>query len=354
MKHLLKNMAFVTILIYTLNITALAVQTTSKLQLQKESLSTIQTESEGIERKIEQFDNEIGLNIVKTEENKAKITQIEKEIKSQGEEINKVENDAQKQQDLFNSRMRAMYINGYDGYTSVLLNSNGIGDFISRVENIKTIIEFDNKVMDKFKKVQNQLNEKQKSLNYVKGVLINLQVENKQKLDNIILAKESQKQLITDLEGNEDLASPQTNNSEVLMNNSIVKSTHKYTASRGSVSLSQNSILEYASCFIGTPYLWGGTSPSTGFDCSGFTQYVYSHFGISVGRSTTDQINDGVQVSKSNLRPGDLVFFGSNNNPQHTGIYAGNNNYIHSPRTGDVVRVSPMIRGDYITARRVK
>ena len=72
------------------------------------------------------------------------------------------------------------------------------------------------------------------------------------------------------------------------------KPAPKITPSRGNVSLPQNSVIAYAYNFLGTPYSWGGTSPSTGFDCSGFTQYVYRHFGISIGRSTTDQINDGI------------------------------------------------------------
>ncbi|WP_242873044.1 C40 family peptidase [Clostridium magnum] len=98
----------------------------------------------------------------------------------------------------------------------------------------------------------------------------------------------------------------------------------------------------------------GGTSPSTGFDCSGFTQYIYKHFGISIGRTTYDQINDGVAVSRDQLEPGDLVFYGKGGNPTHMGIYIGNGAYIHSPRTGDVIKISPADRGDYITARRVK
>ena len=138
-----------------------------------------------------------------------------------------------------------------------------------------------------------------------------------------------------------------------LVSNEVEKPTPKITPSRGGVSLPQNPVIAYAYNFIGTPYSWGGTSPTTGFDCSGFTQYVYRHFGISIGRSTTDQINYGMQVSKNNLQPGDLVFFGINNNPQHTGIYVGNNNYIHSPRTGDVIKVAAMTRGDFITGRRV-
>ncbi|MBU3126825.1 C40 family peptidase [Clostridium tagluense] len=353
MKHVFRNMAVVTTLIFTLNVNALVLKVNGKLQSQKYSLTRTQTESQTIERKIEQYDNEIEKNMAKTEENKIKILQTEKAIKSAVEEITKVGDEAKKEQELFDARMRTMYMNGFDGYTSVLLNAESFGDFISRVENVRIIIKFDKKVMGEFEAIQNKLNEKQHSLNNTKVALLNLQVDNKQKLDKIILDKESQNKLITQLDIKENNLITRSGKEQVLVNQSIEKSVDKYTYSRGATNLSKDSIISYASNFIGIPYIWGGTSPSTGFDCSGFTQYVYSHFGIPVGRSTYDQINDGIGVSKSDLQPGDLVFFGIGNKPKHTGIYAGNNNYIHSPRTGDVIKVSPMTRGDYITARRL-
>ncbi|MBZ9636959.1 NlpC/P60 family protein [Clostridium sp. FP1] len=353
MKHVFRNMAVVTTLIFTLNVNALMVKVNGKLQSQKYSLTRAQTESQTIERKIEQYDNEIEKNMAKTEENKIKILQTEKAIKSAVEEINKVGNEAKKEQELFDARMRTMYMNGFDGYTSVLLNAESFGDFISRVENVRIIIKFDKKVMGEFEAIQNKLNEKQHCLNNTKAALLNLQVDNKLKLDKIILDKESQNKLITQLDIKENNLITRSGKEQVLVNQSIEKSVDKYTSSRGATNLSKDSIISYASNFIGIPYIWGGTSPSTGFDCSGFTQYVYRHFGISVGRSTYDQINDGIGVSKSDLQPGDLVFFGIGDKPEHTGIYAGNNNYIHSPRTGDVIKVSPMTRGDYITARRL-
>jgi peptidoglycan DL-endopeptidase CwlO len=97
--------------------------------------------------------------------------------------------------------------------------------------------------------------------------------------------------------------------------------------------------------------LWGGTTPS-GFDCSGFTQYVYRHFGVSLGRTTYDQINNGYAVSKDQLQPGDLVFFGTGS-PTHVGIYVGNGMYINAPHTGDVVKIASVNRSDFITGRRV-
>ena len=126
----------------------------------------------------------------------------------------------------------------------------------------------------------------------------------------------------------------------------------KYTPSRGASSLSSDAVVAYASNFLGTPYRWGANGPSS-FDCSGFTKYVFSHFGISLTRTTYTQINEGEYVSRGDLEPGDLVFFGSGT-PHHVGIYVGNNSYIHAPSTGDVVKVSAMTRGDYLSARRVK
>lgn len=360
MKNVLKNLTVVITLILTLNVTALALPTNENLQQRKEPLTKIQSEREEIERKIEHFDNEIEKIMAQSEENKRKISETEKAIGSAAVEVKQVEKEIQKEQKLFDIRMRTMYINGFDGYMSMILNAESFGDFVSRVDNIKTIIEFDKKVVGEFEATQKELNKKQHSLIKTKAALLNLQGENKQKLHKLIVTKDSQSKLITELKNKEIVLAGQVNQPQVLVNKSITKinairkAAPKYTPSRGATTVSENAIIAYASNFLGTPYLWGGTSPSTGFDCSGFTQYVYGHFGISIGRTTFDQIKDGVQVSRDNLKPGDLVFFGSANNPHHMGIYLGDNNYIHAPRTGDVIKVSAMTRRDYLTGRRVK
>jgi cell wall-associated NlpC family hydrolase len=91
--------------------------------------------------------------------------------------------------------------------------------------------------------------------------------------------------------------------------------------------------------YLGIPYKWGGASPSTGFDCSGFTQYVFAQIGVSLPHYTGAQWNMGTPVSRSQLEPGDLVFF---NGLGHMGIYVGGGNFIHAPHTGDVVKISPL------------
>ena len=128
--------------------------------------------------------------------------------------------------------------------------------------------------------------------------------------------------------------------------------TYSYAdASEASTYTSSNpaiqSILSTAESYLGTPYVWGGTSPS-GFDCSGFVQYVYGQNGYSLTRTTyTQWDNDGIFVSRSDLRPGDLVYFGSGGSPSHVGIYVGDGMMIHSPSTGDVVKYSTIESGYY-------
>lgn len=97
-------------------------------------------------------------------------------------------------------------------------------------------------------------------------------------------------------------------------------------------------IVSYAEKYIGTPYVWGGTTPA-GFDCSGFTQYVYNHNGYNIGRTTYDQCKEGPHVNADQAQAGDLLFWGSDSAPYHVGISMGGNKYIAAPEPGENVKV---------------
>ena len=105
-------------------------------------------------------------------------------------------------------------------------------------------------------------------------------------------------------------------------------------------------IVNYAKQFLGVRYVFGGTSPN-GFDCSGLVQYVYNHFGINISRTTKTQINDGKEVGRTNLQLGDLVFPDSG----HVTLYIGNNQVIHAPQEGEVVKISNIWK--FWRARRI-
>ena len=99
-------------------------------------------------------------------------------------------------------------------------------------------------------------------------------------------------------------------------------------------------VIATAKKYLGLAYQWGGTSPKTGFDCSGFTQYCFKQAGITIPRISKDQAQGGVAVSKSAMRVGDIVCF--NSPVSHVGIYIGNGMFIHSPQTGDVIKTSSL------------
>lgn len=127
----------------------------------------------------------------------------------------------------------------------------------------------------------------------------------------------------------------------------------------GTTGTTGTAVVEYAKQYLGYKYVSGGTSPSTGFDCSGFTTYVYKHFGISLNRSSKDQIKNGVAVERSNLQPGDIVVFNNSANTAigHVGIYIGGDNFIHAANPKEGVRITSLsssyYKTRYVGARRV-
>jgi cell wall-associated NlpC family hydrolase len=98
-------------------------------------------------------------------------------------------------------------------------------------------------------------------------------------------------------------------------------------------------VVGFAKRFLGVRYSYGGTSPRSGFDCSGFVRYVYAHFGISLAHSSFADLVRGRGVGRWAMKPGDLVFF---DDGDHVGIYLGKGRFIHAPHTGTVVRIETM------------
>lgn len=114
------------------------------------------------------------------------------------------------------------------------------------------------------------------------------------------------------------------------------------------VSTPGQNVVEYAKKFLGVPYVYGGSTPS-GFDCSGFVQYVYKNFAISLPRTSYSQMYSGYAVSTSEMEPGDIIVFRGGG---HVGIYVGDDMYIHAPNSGRSVSIDPLDRAIH-SVRRV-
>lgn len=314
-------------------------------------------QKQNIEMSIEELDNKIEDTLGKIDVSKKEISKTEKEIVSTEKDLKSSENNIVKEQILFNKRMRVMYINGLEGYIEIMLSSNGFSDFISKVDVVKKIIDYDNKLITSLQGKKININKKKEELVKKRNEVIAIKKDKEEKLVKLNEDKEKQKKLIVQAKNEEKLYASKDSaqvNDAMKQVNSIRQAIPKINPSRGATLISDNAIIAYATNYLGTPYVWGGTSPNPGFDCSGFTQYVYEHFGILLGRTTYDQINNGYSVSRDSLQPGDLIFFGTYSNPHHMGMYIGNDSYIHAPHTGDVIKISTLGRDDYLTARRVK
>ncbi len=115
-------------------------------------------------------------------------------------------------------------------------------------------------------------------------------------------------------------------------------------------------IATYAQGYVGCPYVYGGTTPS-GFDCSGFVQYIYRQFGITINRTATAQLANGYWVARDAMKPGDLVFFGYGSTASHVGIYIGDGKFVHAQNsnTGVVITSLSVSYYDnrYLCARRI-
>ena len=112
-------------------------------------------------------------------------------------------------------------------------------------------------------------------------------------------------------------------------------SVDEYSSQTSSSSGSGSSVVDYATQFVGNPYVWGGTSLTNGADCSGFVQSVYSNFGVSLPRTSYEQQNAGTEVSYADAQPGDLICYGG-----HVAIYMGNGQIVHASNSRDGIKIS--------------
>jgi peptidoglycan hydrolase CwlO-like protein len=389
-------------IIMSVSVPSLAQPLKEQLNDQKEQLlkkqssyTQLQMDFEKLEISIEMLDADIENIYIAIDKAKYEIKDTEKKIEQTAKDIVIAENNIKDEEALFNQRMRVMFMNGADSYLEILFDSQGIEDLISRVENIKKIVEYDNKVIRELSHKKKDIEDIKTSLNDNKTKVLALKASNEDKLNKLTINKGKQDQLIAEVKKQQELHKDEIEKTEAMLASTmnqiqeaeVIKKAAEALALQEKMNeknknetkapqkeeikqetkdetkeevskpqepstVSSDELITYAQSLMGTPYEWGATGLKT-FDCSGFVQHVYSQFGVSVGRTTYDQIEDGEYVSRENLQVGDLVFFGTGS-PHHVGIYAGNNIYIHAPRTGDVIKKSPLTRSDYLSARRIR
>ena len=232
-----------------------------QLESQKNAYKKAQSNIENIEISIEKLDSDIENMYAQVDKTKVKVDETTKKIENKAKDIQVAQINIKKEQDLFDLRMRSMYMNGVDSYVEVLLDSEGIEDFISRAETVKTIVQYDNKMVAELTAKKSEVEKQKRALETEKTKLLALKADNEAKLGKLKDTKKDQNVLILKATNEEKLYSGKLNDGQATVDatmkqiQNMKSSVSSYTPSRGSASLSSNAVVAYASNFLGTPYV---------------------------------------------------------------------------------------------------
>ena len=272
-------------------------------------------------------------------------------------------------------RLRELYINGEgDSTLEVLLGSSSLDDVIARLDAIERVSSQDSNILRSVKQYRKEVETRRSNLQDARADqsrIVAEQADQKQFIEAQIaeqnrmlstvkdeiaeMRAEEQRRQAALAEQARARAQAAEAVAQAASQQTVVPTTYDQATPEPSYdpNLPQPrypQVVGIALQYLGIPYVWGGASPSTGFDCSGLIMYVYAQVGVSLPHNAAMQYQYGTPVPRGQLAPGDLVFF---RGLGHMGMYIGGGQYINAPQTGDVVKISSMDRSDFVGARRL-
>lgn len=353
-------------LILSLSPNAVQAETSEDLVEQK---ATIDEATQKLEQNITLLKKEINTQLIKFNNLQVEITKVNKEITNTEERIAARAEIIGKRAAAYQEQDNTVGL-----YLSVLLDSESFADLLDRAQAVKTIMDADQEMMNEQKKDKEALAEQQKELtkkqealeeqfqklqtkeyevelkiaeNKAKSASLQLSIEEKQAAEKeyqALLALQEQTITPNSADKGNTVASKASSSEKstavtntTVMNTNAKKSentqTSASTASASNLKVAQKAI-SVGSQFIGNAYVWGGSTPKTGFDCSGLVQWSYKQAGISLPRSSSQQYLASQKISKGEAKAGDLVFFSYGSGVAHVGIYLGNNKMLNAQNSG--------------------
>jgi peptidoglycan DL-endopeptidase CwlO len=268
-------------------------------------------------------------------------------------------------------RLVALYTSDEPDTLSIIFGASSLGDLIERIDSANRIADEDARIAAEVTRYRHEVQERQQALvkaeadqekvvaeRAAQRASIQSQLAERQALYSTIKNQIAQMEA-AERERQARLAAQAKAAAKLDHAPAPVPAPSSGGSSGGSPSpapapppATHSGVVSIALQYLGVPYVWGGASPS-GFDCSGFTMYVYAKVGVSLPHNAAMQYGMGTPVARSQLAPGDLVFF---NGLSHVGMYIGGGRFVHAPHTGDVVKISSLSESwysaTYVGARR--
>jgi cell wall-associated NlpC family hydrolase len=254
--------------------------------------------------------------------------------------------DHARRQQKLEERIRAVYkAGGRDQLLQMLLLADGVEDLYNRIRVIAKLADQDTKLVENLRDSSAKLDSLLKDIDGHKAeelTLRNKMEDQRAVIENKMVARQS---VLTNIDKQIDqvIAAERVRQQaeQERLKQSVLSLINGGQHYSGPLPVNTNAVLnqfvETAAFYTGIPYVWAGARPSTGFDCSGFTQFVYAQHGISLPHYSGYQAQMGIPIDVKDIQAGDLVAFGFP--VHHVGIYIGDGLFINAPRTGDVVKL---------------
>jgi peptidoglycan DL-endopeptidase CwlO len=318
---------------------------TSKQAQAQQVLAQIQSIDASLEQVVESYNaSQIKLDGIKAEQ---KINEHRLEI---------ARANYKRAQVFLQERLVALYTSHDESALEVLLGASSLDDLLDRLDTVSRVSEQDTRIVGEVKSFRAEIKKREGELKRARADQERVVAEQAAKKASIESQLAERQRLLSTIKSEVE----RLKREEAAQQAQLEAEARTRLGSAGSATVGgggnpaghAGGVVGIAMRYLGVPYVWGGASPS-GFDCSGFSMYVFAQVGISLPHNAAMQYGMGSPVGRQFLQPGDLVFF---NGLGHMGIYIGGNQMIHAPHTGDVVKISPLTgwyASTYVGARRL-
>jgi peptidoglycan DL-endopeptidase CwlO len=321
------------------------------------TVASKQAEAQSVLGQIQQLDSSLSRAIEAYDLANVKLTRIRHDLSTNTQSLAVAKKSLKHAQKELSSRLVDLYTSeGQDSGLAVLLGSASLDDMLSRMDAVDRVSQQDSLVLRQVAHLRREVQDRQQRLQHERGEQVQVVAQREAARSSIQSQLGQRQALLGSIRGEIAHLQAQEREQQAALQRQLQSQVQAQQATASQTVLAQTvapeptaalapapparygGVVGIAMHYLGTPYVWGGASPS-GFDCSGFVMYVYSQIGVSLPHSSYAQYGYGSPVSRGDLQPGDLVFF---DGLGHVGLYVGGGSFIHAPHTGDVVKISSL------------